>query len=186
MRVTFERAVLPRDLDALVAFDRSVFSKADAFDAGYWEQLESFWMMVDAERAGCCAFERDADFQDNCAIARRKGSLYIVSTAISRERQRQGLGERFKRWQIAWARRHGFARIVTNSRQSNRAMIRLNEKFGFRITRVTGQNYYSRPQEPAVVMELYMSRRIPVVESALKMLIAERDRVDRAIRALTS
>lgn len=133
MKVRFKKAVLPGDRDALMAFDHTVFPKADAFRPGDWEQLESYWMVVDGERVGCCAFERNADFQDDpgAAIPRLRGSLYIVSTGILTGHQRQGFGERFKRWQIAWARQHGFTRMVTNSRQSNRPMIRLNEKFGF-------------------------------------------------------
>ena len=58
-----------------------------------------------------------------------------------------------KSWQIAYARAHGFNRIITNTRKSNRAMVRLNKKFTFVVVR-TSPNYYSGPSEPTVVMEL--------------------------------
>lgn len=146
---------MPRDRDALAAFDRRVFRKADSFEPEVWDQLESYWMIVDGERAGCCAFERHADFYEGAGEPpKARGSLYIVSTGILPRYRGAGLGDKFKRWQIAWARRHGFTRIVTNSRRSNRAMIRLNQKHGFKIIRITRRNYYSRPAETAVVMEL--------------------------------
>jgi ribosomal protein S18 acetylase RimI-like enzyme len=57
-----------------------------------------------------------------------------------------------KAWQIAFARHHRFTRMVTCSRESNRPMIGLNRKFGFRTVRTT-RAYYSDPVESAVVME---------------------------------
>ena len=64
-----------------------------------------------------------------------------------------GFGQMLKSWEIAYARYHGFARIVTNTRRSNRAMIRLNEKAGFKVVRIT-PGYYSDPTEATVVMAL--------------------------------
>jgi ribosomal protein S18 acetylase RimI-like enzyme len=42
---------------------------------------------------------------------------------------------------------------VTHTRKSNTAMIALNERFGFRIVRIT-PGYYEEPAEEAVFMEL--------------------------------
>ena len=41
-----------------------------------------------------------------------------------------------------YARNYGFTRIVTNHRASNRQMIELNGKFGFRIVRRRTAIYY--------------------------------------------
>jgi RimJ/RimL family protein N-acetyltransferase len=60
-----------------------------------------------------------------------------------------------KAWQIAWARYHGFSRIVTNTRKRNAAMIALNRKFHFRILRTTPR-YYDDPPDSTVVMELLL------------------------------
>jgi ribosomal protein S18 acetylase RimI-like enzyme len=62
-----------------------------------------------------------------------------------------------KAWQVAYARRNGYRRMVTNSRNSNTAMIRLNRKFGFKVIR-TVPGYYDKPEEPAVVMELQLGK----------------------------
>lgn len=179
VRATIHKSVLPRDRDALVEFDCQVFG-SDAFAPEDWDDLESYWMLVNGKRVGCCAFKRDCDFDGK----KRHGSLYIVSMGILPGYRGEGLGDGFKGWQIAWARRHGFTQIVTNSRQSNRPMIRLNEKYGFESIGNTPQGYYSQPAEPAVVMELILPTR-SATENILALLIAERDRVERAIRVLT-
>lgn len=156
MKVSFGKAVLPGEKKRLVAFDHKIFRRSDWFHSDAWDRYESYWMLVNGRKVGCCAFERAADFEvdPNKDSAPRSGSLYIASTGILPQHQGKGFGVTFKRWQIAWARRHGFTRIVTNCRKSNRAIIRLNEKFGFHILQTTASNYYRQPPEPAVVMEL--------------------------------
>jgi len=116
-------------------------------------------MLVDRVKVGCCAFERHVDFQqdlraDECN-PRRDGSLYISTTGILPRFQGQGFGQLIKQWQIAFARHHGFTRIVTNTRKRNAAMIALNRKFDFRVLR-TGPRYYSAPTDATVVMELLL------------------------------
>ena len=151
MRIEFDAAVLPHDLDDLLAFDAQVFRKSDCFDAAYWRMCRSFWMVVEGARAGCCAFEEHADGQDRSQPQR--GCLYVSTTGILPRYQGRGLGSIMKRWEIEYARRNEFARIVTNTRKSNMRMIDLNHKFGFTVVRIT-PDYYSRPREATVVMEL--------------------------------
>lgn len=164
MKVSFGKAVLPGERKHLVAFDHKVFRRADWFHSDAWDRYESYWMLVNGRRVGCCAFERAADFEvdPDKDSAPRNGSLYIASTGILPRHQGKGFGERFKRWQIAWARRHGFTRIVTNCRKSNRAIIRLNQKFGFNILQTTPSNYYHQPPEPALVMELLLRSHVVI------------------------
>jgi GNAT superfamily N-acetyltransferase len=161
MKIAFKKVVLPGEKERLVAFDQKVFRRSDWFRADDWDRYESYWMVVNGTKVGCCAFERAADFEvdPDKDSAPRSGSLYIASTGILPQHRGKGFGARFKRWQIAWARRHRFTRIVTNCRRSNRAIMRLNEKFGFHILQTTTSNYYRQPQEPAVVMELKLSTR---------------------------
>jgi ribosomal protein S18 acetylase RimI-like enzyme len=66
-----------------------------------------------------------------------------------------GFGGLLKSWQVLYARRHGFTRIITNTREGNRPIIGLNKKFGFKVLRTT-PNYYEEPLEPTVVMELQL------------------------------
>lgn len=155
MRTEFHKARLPGDLAALVAFDRKVFSAADRFPADYWKELQAYWMLVEGTRAGCCAFERHTDFQQDLTgdNPKLRGSLYIATTGILPRFQGRGFGRLLKAWQIAYAWQHKFDRIVTNTRKRNKAMIALNLSCGFAILRTT-PDHYSNPKDATVVMEL--------------------------------
>lgn len=80
-----------------------------------------------------------------------------MSTGILPEARGLGFGRLLKCWQITYARRHRFSRIVTNTRKHNHAMIGLNRSFGFRTIRTT-PHYYQDPDEATVVMELRLAR----------------------------
>lgn len=157
MKTEFRKAVLPDEIRSLMAFDRKVFPPSDLFDAAYWRSCVSYWMLIDGIKAGCCAFEEHVDFRDDCnaeaANPPRKGSLYICSTGILPKFQGKGLGTLLKSWELAYARYHGFTRVVTNMRSRNDAIIRLNRKFGFQVVRTT-PGYYSDPPDSTVVMVL--------------------------------
>ncbi len=157
MKIEFSKAVVPAEIRSLMAFDHQVFAKADWFPREAWEAYESYWMLVDGKKAGCCAFQEGVDFQDDLCEADlpRRGSLYIASTGIHPRFQGRGFGRLLKSWQVCYARHHGFRRMVTNTRKSNAAMIALNRKFGFRVARTTPR-YYSDPVEATVVMELVL------------------------------
>ena len=158
MRTEFRKAVLPEELRSLQAFDRKVFPKSDWFPAAHWHTCESYWLLIDGVKAGCCALQPHADFLEdlNEDNAPARGTLYISSTGILPRYQGRGFGQLLKCWQIAYARQHRFARIVTNTRQRNAAMIALNRKFGFRIVRISPR-YYSGPSDATVVMELLLA-----------------------------
>jgi len=144
----FRRAVLPAELRNLQAFDKKVFPRADVFPAEYWNQCEPYWLLIDGVKAGCCAFDKNTQHS--------KGTLYVSTTGILPRFQRKGLGQLMKQWQIAYARRRGFTRIVTTTRKSNARMIALNRKFHFKTVR-TIPRYYAGPTEPALVMELQLT-----------------------------
>jgi len=110
-------------------------------------------------KAGCCAFVRNLDFQEDVRAdfrnVRMPGSLYIASTGLLPKFQGQGFGSLMKAWQICFARQHGFTRIVTNVRRRNQAIVKLNRSFGFRRLRTT-PGYYHEPADATVVMELLL------------------------------
>jgi ribosomal protein S18 acetylase RimI-like enzyme len=149
---------MPTEIRSLVIFDHRAFHRyrSDWFSRDDWRAYESWWMIVDKRKVGCCAFELHADFQDDVGGGaenpHRPGSLYIATTGILPEFRRQGFGTLLKYWQVSYARHHGFTRIVTNTRKSNAPMIGLNKKAGFRVIRTT-PDYYEEPREPTVVME---------------------------------
>jgi ribosomal protein S18 acetylase RimI-like enzyme len=150
MKVEFSKAIIPDEVEALYKFDHIAFESfpADLFDAEDWVQYESYWMIADGRTVGCSAFLHDVDYDEQP----RPKCLWIVSTGILPDVRGRGLGAKLKEWQIEYARQRGFEFIVTNMRQSNSRIIRLNEKFGFK-TRELVPGYYDDPEEAAVVME---------------------------------
>lgn len=155
MNIEFRKAILPREIRSLLAFDRKIFPAADRFDAVYWSTVESWWLFAGKTKVGCCAFEKHVDFHEDVVAPRRPGSLYIATTGILPRFQNQGFGPLLKSWQIAYARYHGFNRVITNCRKRNLRMIALNRQFGFRIVR-TIPRYYAEPADSAILMELLL------------------------------
>jgi ribosomal protein S18 acetylase RimI-like enzyme len=159
MHTEFRRALLPQELRSLVLFDHKAFSQypADWFARDDWNAYETWWMIIDKRKVGCCAFAPHGDFQEDLGRggwhSPLQDSLYIATTGILPAWRRLGFGTLLKCWQISYARHHGFTRLVTNTRKSNQAMIGLNKKFGFKVIRSL-PNYYADPGEPALVMEL--------------------------------
>ena len=132
-------------------------NKADLFSTEEWKEYESYWMIVDGTAVGCCASQQNVDFQEDIRKDEHnppmKGSLYISTTGILSGFRSRGLGRLLKSWEIAYAKDHGFSRIVANTRERNIKMISLNKKFGFKVIRRTS-GYYSGPTDATVVMEL--------------------------------
>ncbi len=152
----FRRAVLPEEAAELSRLDVEIFGK-DAFPPEDWLSLESYWIVVDGQVAGCAAFIPDVEFGEDLGDGEnlaQRGTLYIQSTGLLREFRGRGLGKRIKEWEIEYAKRYGFRRMVTNCRESNAAMISINEKYGFRAIRST-PGYYE-DGEATVVMELVL------------------------------
>lgn len=154
MNAEFRRAILPKEIRSLVIFDHKAFPEypTDWFDQDDWEACEAWWMLVNHRKVGCCAFELHVDFREYRKNPHLHGSLYIVTTGILPRLQGKGFGRLLKKWQLLYARRRGFTRVVTNTRKGNTPIIRLNKKFGFKVIRIA-RNYYEDPREPTVVME---------------------------------
>ena len=151
MHTEFRRAELPRELRTLVEFDRKVFSATDAFDAATWKTVDAYWLLLNGKKAGCCAFAHHSDIFNTP----EPGTLYIVSTGVLPQFRGRGLGTLLKSWEIAFARHHGYHRVLTNMRASNQVMIALNRKHHFRTLR-TIPDYYVDPAEATVVMQLVL------------------------------
>ena len=150
-KIEFRKVIIPDEIEALCEFDRKAFYAypSDIYAPERWQECESYWLIADGRMVGCTAFERNIDYDSRP----RPGCLYISSTGVLPEVQEQGFGSAQKKWQIEYAKRNGFTRIVTNMRQSNERIIKLNEKFGFKRRKIH-PHYYGDPDEAAIVMEL--------------------------------
>jgi ribosomal protein S18 acetylase RimI-like enzyme len=158
LRLEFLRAKVPEEVAELRRVDLEIFGK-DAFEIGVWLSVEPYWIVVNGQVAGCAAFVHDVDFEEDLreddANLPCEGTVYIQSTGLLRAYRGRGLGRLVKEWEIEYARRNGFQRIVTNCREGNAAMIAINEKYGFRAIRTT-PGYYE-DGEATVVMELVLA-----------------------------
>ena len=72
------------------------FRKSDLFSSNDWKTYESYWMTVNGTVIGCCAFQRDVDFQEDVRAdgdnPYMKRSLYIATTGILPRFQGGGFG----------------------------------------------------------------------------------------------
>ena len=154
--VEFRKVIIPDEIQKLCDVDRKAFHETpgDAYLPEKWKECESYWVIRDGEIVGCSAFEPNRDYDGRP----RPGCLYVSSTTVLPEFQGQGFGTWQKEWQIDFALKNGFKRIVTTMRQSNTRIISLNEKFGF-TRQSTVPRYYINPDEDGIVMELDLSNR---------------------------
>src|SRR5215469_643293 len=128
MRLDFLKVVLPAEMSALLEFDSKIFKNpGDAMFEEDWVNLDSYWMVANDIRVGCCALLNDTDYDEQP----RPGYLWIVSIGILPQYQGRGFGTKFTKWQIEYARRASASVLVTNTRESNRAMRAIYETFGF-------------------------------------------------------
>jgi len=157
-KIEFRRVMVPEELEMLLDIDGRIFAPfpADLFSPEEWAGFESYWMIVDGAIVGCSAFLRDTDFD----VEPRPGCLHIMTTGVLPEFRRRGYGAKQKQWQIEFAKQQGFQVIVTNTRESNLAMIHLNLKMGFQI-RGSAPHFYIEPDEAAIVMELRLQAGNP-------------------------
>jgi hypothetical protein len=67
MKTEFRNAIVPQEIRSLVIFDHKVFGeyRADWFDRDAWLAYDSWWLIVNDRKIGCCAFERHVDFQED-------------------------------------------------------------------------------------------------------------------------
>lgn len=83
----------------------------------------------------------------------KSGSLHVSATGILPKFRGKGLGDVLKTWTIAYARVGSFKSINATARESNKPIIRLNKKFGFKVTRKIKKFYPDG--ETALVEELF-------------------------------
>lgn len=85
---------------------------------------------------------------------------HVLNLVVTPEFRKQGTGSMLLRSAVNELKRKNpdVWSLTLEVRESNRAAIRLYEKYGFLVTgRRTG--YYQRPSEDAVIMELNLPRR---------------------------
>jgi ribosomal-protein-alanine N-acetyltransferase len=99
------------------------------------------------------AGDRDRGIAAYCAYELVAGELHVHNLAVNPGDRRQGFARLLMRVVLAMAARRGAAAALLEVRRSNEAARRLYESLGFRVL-ATRRDYYSRPTEDALVMEM--------------------------------
>lgn len=139
MDIAIIRAHTPNDARALAKLERKAFSnKEDWVPPSYYKRrgMHSFWLLHNGRRVGvtCLLHNANISTKEGMLFGRQRETLYIISTSVLPQFQRGGFGSIVKAWQIAYARKHGYKKIITSVRESNAVSIHLNLKFGFTIS----------------------------------------------------
>ena len=153
MEIVIRRA-RPDEMVLLCELDLAIFGEDDGFNSvDLWDGLATYLILADNKVVGSIAMRLHTDIAESyeADYLDRPGSIYIVSTGILPKWQGKGIGAIAKSFEIDYARKLNFERIVTNARASNIRSIKLNQKFGFQIIRTIAKWH---GDEDAVVLEL--------------------------------
>ena len=82
---------------------------------------------------------------------------YLYNVAVDEAYRRRGVGSALLRTLTTYCRKHGFAFLTLEVRESNRAAQSLYGSFGF-IKVGERKRYYTEPEENAVLMTVFFSQ----------------------------
>ena len=140
------------DLDALVALEQLCFSHP-------WTARNFTDAMLDPPRSRVVVARTSGDPElpngivAYCAYEAVAGELHVHNLAVHPRGRRQGWGRLLMEVMLGLAGRRGVSVALLEVRRSNEAARRLYESLGFRVL-ATRRDYYSRPTEDALVMEM--------------------------------
>ena len=139
----------PEDIPAVAALDQACFSvpwSAQSFRAELENPITVYFVACAGEKiAGYCGFWQVAD------------EGHITNVAVLERYRRQGVGSRLVARMKQYARTAGLTLMTLEVRPSNRAAVRLYEKYGFSAIG-RRKNYYQKPAEDALIMTMYFDQ----------------------------
>jgi len=147
--MVIERVFESADLDAVAALEADTFSNPWTRD-----MLERELRQSDVARVYVVRLPAQpvAAF---CACWLVYDELHINTIAVAADLRRQGIATALMSFLLAEGAAHGARRTFLEVRRSNVPAQRLYESLGFKETGVR-KNYYSQPEEDALVLSLAM------------------------------
>lgn len=137
------RALTFDDIDAVVKLDKKCFGKHDAWHRGSFlyaaanPNAEYLIAELDGKIIGCAGAEIDSDAAE------------IETFAVAPDCQRQGIGTELFISLLVAVKMRGASVVYLEVRPSNKAAIKLYEKFGFRLVSRIEDFYHD---EDALIM----------------------------------
>jgi [ribosomal protein S18]-alanine N-acetyltransferase len=147
--IAIERVTDPADLDEVAALEAATFTNPWTREMLDRELRQSDVARVYVVRRPDC---RVAAF---CACWLVHDELHINTIAVDARMRRQGLATALMKHLLAEAAAAGAERTFLEVRRSNLPAQRLYERLGFTVAAVR-RNYYSQPEEDALVLSLAM------------------------------
>ncbi len=156
--IEIKKAVLPRDLRTLERLDGLSFNYTDPIYKESWRKYQNYIVFVNKKPVGYVAVQPHMGlYSYKTDIHQKKhGSLHLTAIGIVPTFRKKGFGQLLVTWAITYAKIGKFTSINATSRKSNKPIINLVKKAGFKITREI-KNFYP-DGETAVVEELFFKK----------------------------
>lgn len=141
------------DLKTLWELDERCFLPADASPRNEWMDFESYLLFLGRIPIGFISIREQCRVDAEDQFVTDPESLYLGGIGIIPEYQNRGYASLLMSWLMIYFQESAMKKVFSHIRQSNSASLALHKKFGFRSI---GQfpNFYERPNEPAIVLEL--------------------------------
>ena len=121
MKIEFWKANPVKEAWGLTNVDKQCYPK-DWWTQGEWRQYDQiYWIVRDEIPIGCLAMGRDMAFSrsENDKAWVKSGSLYLATTSILPQWRTRSISDTVRRWQLRFAKDHGYDMISTNCRKGD-------------------------------------------------------------------
>lgn len=135
------------DLEQVCQIENTCFSRP-------WSRISFQKAMHDANNVYVVAVKEGGDILGYCGIWGAGSEGQICNIAVLDRERNRGIGCALLEFSMEECRKRGMRDFTLEVRESNMAAQRLYEKIGF-IREGIRKNYYTMPDEDAVIMWLY-------------------------------
>lgn len=156
-----KKAVLPKDIKLLNALDGKCFPNLDDLIYGEtWKKYQNFILYFNGRAIGYASWQLDTGLYSyrTDRHEKRRGSLHLTVIGVLPAYRKRGVGEALLAFALAYARLNNFKSANATSRKSNKPIISLVKKFGFKITKEIKDFYPDG--ETAVVEERFFNKNV--------------------------
>ena len=138
------RRMTPEDVPAAAALERICFSEP-------WSENAYLGTLKDEKALYLVAEKEDGEIAGICGLLDILGEGDISNVAVSEPFRRQKVAERMMAELLKQGKERGITAFTLEVRASNKAALRLYEKFGF-LCEGRRKNFYKRPEEDALIL----------------------------------
>ena len=138
------RRMTPEDVPVAAALERICFSEP-------WSENAYLGTLKDEKALYLVAEKEDGEIAGICGLLDILGEGDISNVAVSEPFRRQKVAERMMAELLKQGKERGITAFTLEVRASNKAALRLYEKFGF-LCEGHRKKFYKRPEEDALIL----------------------------------